>query len=197
MIKKKLKLRSYCRVYIDWANVYGWTKSLKKEVDPKKLFKYLKSYKKIQDINFYFGKDQHLKSKQFLKDIKEIGYSLTTKPVKYIPIAKVGDQIIHRRKCDFDMEICIDVHKALEENIQSFVFFTGDGDFEPLYKLLIKNKKQVIVVYMHGHLGKEIYKMRRGLYKISIDSLEKGSSMSFTKPSIIKNAPAFAGRDYL
>ena len=170
-MKKKLNLKSPCRVYIDWANVYGWTKSLKKEVDPKKLFKYLKSYKEIQDIKFYFGQDKHLKSRQFLKDIKKIGYNLTTKPVKYIPIAKVEDKIINRRKCDFDMEICIDVHKALEENIQSFIFFTGDGDFEPLYKLLITKQKQAIVVYSTGHLGREIWNIKKGIFKIEIKNL--------------------------
>ena len=175
MPKKKLKLRAPCRVYIDWANVYGWTKSLRKEIDPQKLFKYLKCYKEVQDIKFYFGKDNHLKSKQFLKEIKKIGYDLTTKPVKHIPIAKVENQVIYRRKCDFDMEICIDVHKALNKNIESFIFFTGDGDFEPLYKLLIKKRKQVIVVYMYGHLGREIYAIRKGIYKISIRALGRSS----------------------
>ena len=45
--QKILKLQELCKVYVDWANVYGWTKSLKKEVDPKKIYKYFKSYKEI------------------------------------------------------------------------------------------------------------------------------------------------------
>jgi len=186
--QKILKLREPCNVYIDWANVHGWEKSLKREICPKKLFRYLKSYKEIQDINFYFGTDKHKKSKQFLKDIKKIGYNLTTKPVKYIRlnlpirIESIGYEILkpaniltpaYVRKCDFDMEISIDVHRALNQTIHGFIFFTGDGDFAPLYKLLIQNNKQVIVVYASGHLGKEVWKIKKGLFKIKIDNLLK------------------------
>lgn len=170
---KILSLRSPCSVYIDWANVYGWKKSLRREVSPKKLFKYLKTYKEIKNLNFYFGTDKHPKSKQFIKDVKEIGYSVSTKPVKYITIINEEKQKFKFRKCDFDMEMCIDVHRDLSKGIKSFVFFTGDGDFEPLYKLLIRNKKQVIVVYTYGHLGKEIFKLKKGIFKISIETLER------------------------
>ena len=33
---KRLRLKSKTVVYIDWANVYGWTKSRKREVDRRK-----------------------------------------------------------------------------------------------------------------------------------------------------------------
>lgn len=178
---KKLKLREKCAVYIDWANVYGWSKSLKREVDPRKLFVYLKSYLQIKKVNLYFGTDEHPKSKAFINQVKNIGFQVTTKPVKYITVFdEATKKKFKLRKCDFDMETCIDVHQDLSDGIQGFVFFTGDGDFEPLYKLLIGKKKQVIVVYMHGHLGREIYRMNRGIYKISIEKLEKQSGIKLT-----------------
>lgn len=173
--KKILKLKGKTAVFIDWANVYNWKKSLKGEVDPKKLHKYLSGYKEIEEIRFYFGKDKHKKSRKFLRDMRKVGYKVTTKPVKYILIAEVEDQKIYRRKCDFDMEICIDVHKALAERAESFVFFTGDGDFDPLYKLLIKMRKRVIVIYAHGHLGREIYQIKKGVYKCPIEKLGKSN----------------------
>lgn len=188
--KKILKLRGRTRVYIDWANVYGWTKSLKEEVDPKKLFKYLKSYEEIEGINFYFGRDKHPKSQEFLKEMREVGYKVTTKPVKYINVRRfyvslprassqvkkifppfVSVQPTYIRKCDFDMETCIDIHKDLSRGIGSFVFFTGDGDYAPLYRLLIQKKKQVVVVYTSGHIGREIWRIKRGIFKIRIDNL--------------------------
>jgi len=171
--KKHLNLKSPSWVFVDWANVYNWKKSLNREVDPKKLYKYLKKYKEIEEIRFYFGKDKHKKSRKFLKDMKEVGYKVATKLVKYILVTQIDNQKIYRRKCDFDMEMCIDVHKALAKGVESFIFFTGDGDFEPLYRLLIKKKKQVVVVYMYGHLGREIFQMKRGVYKISIETLER------------------------
>ncbi len=168
----ELKLRGKTAVFIDWANVYGWRKSLKQEVDPQKLYKYLKNYREIKKISFYYGEDKHPKSKQLLRKAVKIGYHVTTKPVKYIQITVVGGQKIYRRKCDFDMEICIDVHKFMNEGLESFIFFSGDGDFEPLYKLLIERKKQVIVIYSPGHLGREIWNLKRGIFKTEIQKLD-------------------------
>jgi len=171
MERFKLKLKGKACVFVDWANVYGWRKSLKREVNPRKLYHYLKSYREIRLIGLYHGTDEHKKSKQFLKSMKQLGYKTTTKPVKYILVAEIAGKKIYRRKCDFDMEICIDVHKLLQRNFESFIFLTGDGDFEPLYKLLIELKKQVIVIYAHGHLGREIWNIKRRIYKKAIDTL--------------------------
>lgn len=171
LVDFKLKLRGQTAVYIDWANVYGWRKSLKREVNPQKLYNYLKNYKEIKQISFYYGEDKHPKSKQFLGEAKKIGYHVTTKPVKYIQVAEVDGQKIYRRKCDFDMEICIDAHKAIKEGFEGFIFFTGDGDFEPLYKLLIEQRKQAIVIYAKGHIGREIWEMKKGLFKAQISHL--------------------------
>lgn len=66
------------------------------------------------------------------------------------------------------MEICIDVHRLLTQGFESFIFFTGDGDFEPLYKLLISKHTQVIVVYARGHLGREIWDLKKGIFKVEM-----------------------------
>lgn len=168
---KRINLRRKTAVFIDWANVYGWKKSLKSEVPISDLFKYLKSYKEIEEIYLYFGKDNHPKSEEFLNEAEKIGYKIITKPVKYILVEGLGKEKIYRRKCDFDMEVCIDVHKKISEGIESFVFLTGDGDFEPLYKLLIELQKQVVVVYTKGHLGKEIWDMKKGIFKVELVNL--------------------------
>jgi uncharacterized LabA/DUF88 family protein len=168
---KKIILRGKATVFIDWANVYGWEKTLKSKVDLSVIYSYLKSYPEIVDINLYFGKDNHPKSEEFLEQAQDIGYKVITKPVKYILVENLEDKKMYRRKCDFDMEVCIDVHQRISENFESLVFFTGDGDFEPLYKLLIGKKKQVVVVYTKGHLGKEIWNMKNGIFKVELINL--------------------------
>lgn len=168
-----LKLKGKSAVFVDWANVYGWTKSLKQPVNPQNLHTYLNSYTQIKEILFYFGTDRNEKSQRFIKQISKIGYKVTTKPVKYILVSEIKSRKFYRRKCDFDMEICIDVHKLLEKGFESFIFFTGDGDFEPIYKLLIEKRKQVIVIYAAGHLGREIYAMKKGVYKKAVNTLSK------------------------
>jgi len=170
---KRIILRGKTAVFIDWANVYGWKKSLKSEVDILILYKYLKSYKEIEEIYLYFGKDNHIKSEEFLNEAEKIGYKIITKPVKYILIENLEKEKIYRRKCDFDMEVCIDVHRKIFEWVESFIFFTGDGDFEPLYKLLIGFKKQIIVVYTKSHLGREIWNMKCGIFKVEFVNLIK------------------------
>ena len=167
--KVTLKLNGKATVFVDWANVYGWKKSLKKEPNPKAIFRTLKKYENIFETNFYFGTDNNPQSKNFLRTIKNIGYKLITKPVKHIFVAEVNGQKIYRRKCDFDMEICMDVYKALENKFDSYIFFSGDGDFEPLYKMLVKLRKQVIVIYAKGHLGKEIWELDTGVFKTEFE----------------------------
>ncbi len=161
----RFKLVGESCVFIDWGNVYGWTKSLKSEIDIKKLYAYLKEYKDINGIRFYYGEDKNDKSKDFLKEVERIGYEVVTKPVKYV---KTPAGI--KRKCDFDLEIGLDCFERLDD-YKTFVFFSGDGDYYTLYERLIKRGKQVIVVYMYGHLGREVWLLKRGIYKISIIKL--------------------------
>ena len=168
--KFRLKLKGKTCVFVDWANVYGWKKSLKAEVDPKKLYHYLKSYNEIQLIRLYHGVDENEKSKQFLGGMKRIGYEVTTKPVKYIKVAEVNNKKIYRRKCDFDMEIALDCAENLDK-YDSYIFLSGDGDFATLYERLIKQRKQVIVIYASGHIGREIWGIEKGLFKVNIENI--------------------------
>ncbi len=170
--QQKLKLRGKAVVFIDWANVYGWKSNLRDTTGCRKLYKYLKSYNEIKSINFYYGEDNNQKSKDFLIEIRKIGFNLTKKPVKYIVVAKIDDTIIRKRKCDFDIEICMSVYESLKAGFDSFIFFSGDGDFEPMYQFLINKHKQVIVIYEQGHLGKEVWDIKKGLFKTRLSYLK-------------------------
>lgn len=198
----RLKLKGKTAVFIDWANVYGWRKSLKKEVEPRKLFKYLKTYSEVEEINLYYGIDRHPKSRQFLNNVRRIGFKIISKDVKYIPVSldsshfkdlarevkdaleliknidlkiierilQILDRKIMRRKCDFDMEIALDCFENLGR-YDGYIFFSGDGDFATLYKRLIEAKKQVIVIYAPGHIGREIWGIQRGIFKVNIQNI--------------------------
>lgn len=168
---KKLVIKGKAVVFVDWANVHGWEKSLKQNINLQKLFSYLTEYKEVKDVRLYFGTDTHEKSVEFLETAENIGYRIITKPVKYILAGEIGGQKIHIRKCDFDMEVCIDAHRLLKEDFESLIFFTGDGDFAPLYQMLIELRKQVIVIYTSGHLGKEIWEIKNGLFKAQLKNL--------------------------
>ncbi|MEM2174331.1 MAG: NYN domain-containing protein [Candidatus Micrarchaeia archaeon] len=183
------KLKGKTLVIIDWANVYGWFGKLKWEIDPKRLYDYLKSYPEIFDIRFYFGLEKgNEKSENFHKEIKSIGYNLIWKEVKWVPAEvkvshhmKYKDKTINlldgnitkeeferfkrflnypkelglvRRKCDFDVEITLDVMRMIND-FDSLILFSGDGDFKALCEYLLDINKQVIVVHPFGVRGKE------------------------------------------
>jgi uncharacterized LabA/DUF88 family protein len=87
-LNKDFILNGKTLVIIDWANVYGWFNNLGWEINPKKLFKYLKSYPKITDIRFYFGVEKdNINSMKFQKEIASIGYTLISKELKWVPVS--------------------------------------------------------------------------------------------------------------
>mgnify|MGYP001606259839 CR=1 FL=1 len=154
-------------MFVDWANVYYWKDSLKQEIDIKKLFKYLKTYRGVKEISFYFGTDEHPKSRLSLVEAKKIGYRVVTKPVKFLPKKAEDGSTVWVRKCDFDLEIGLDCFEKLNK-FDGFIFLSGDGDFATLYERLIERKKQVIVVYVRGRLGREVWQMKRGVFKVEL-----------------------------
>src|SRR3989344_9309593 len=121
----KLRLRGKTGVFIDWANVYRWKDSLKQEINLKKLVVYLRTYRQVKEIGFYFGTDSHPKSKLQLEEARKVGCRVITKPVKYLSKKAEDGSIVRVRKCDFDLEIGLDCFESLDK-FKGFIFFSGD-----------------------------------------------------------------------
>jgi len=86
-------LRNYVKgstaVYIDAANILYSQQTLGWKVDYKKLIKYFKSQCELIFIGFYYGTISKNKGQErFFRMLKDRGYSLRTKPVKYIKTPK-------------------------------------------------------------------------------------------------------------
>ena len=152
-------LKGKTLVLIDWANVFhaqrknGWT------VDTRRLFALFKEHANIQDIVLFHGTDQHEKSQFFLKAQAAIGYRIVTKAVKKVPVTvdhegKPLPKPILRRKCDFDVEIAKEILLSLD-TYQSFILMSGDGDYAPIFDALRERRKQAILVFPKGGLGRE------------------------------------------
>lgn len=168
----RLVLRGNAVVFIDWANVYNWKNELRREVDPKKLLACLQSYKQIKQTRLYFGTDHtHPASGEFIRKVKRMGYFVVTKDVKFLKVYNdEHTSFIWKRKCDFDLEIGLDSFELLDR-FRSFIFFSGDGDLATLYERLINKEKQVIVVYVKNRLGREIWQMKKGIFKVELPRL--------------------------
>lgn len=70
-------------IYIDYANVRPWATSLGWHVDPKRLKQLLRSFDNVGEIKIYNGTlSGDGQSEAFNEDLRNLGYSLITKPVK-------------------------------------------------------------------------------------------------------------------
>ncbi len=75
-------------IYIDYANIKPWSNKLRFHIDTKRLKQFLDSFNQIRNINFYHGTiDKDVQSEDSIKNIKDWGYDLHTKPVKIINIS--------------------------------------------------------------------------------------------------------------
>lgn len=75
-------------VYIDYANVFHWSKKLNWHVDLKRLKQLLDSFKMVQKVRFYNGFLQGDKvSRELIKEAEKVSYDVCTKPVKIIKIS--------------------------------------------------------------------------------------------------------------
>lgn len=183
----KFKLRSKTLVIIDWANVYGWFSDpnsktyLGWEVDPKKLFTYLKSYPNITDINFYFGVESNKpKSVAFKEEIENIGYSHKSKEVKWVPAALEATthfKVLVRRLFDVLDNVkntnstisnrLYDLVKRLEEVLQPGHGISATG--EPAYTFFDAEQIKAIYELIEG--------LDSDLRKLNIDITELQASL--------------------
>ncbi len=83
---------------------------------------------------------------------------------------KLFAQPLTRRKCDFDIEIALDVLDNLDK-FDTFILFSGDGDYAPLIEYCLRYQKQAIIVALPGSLGKEYRVISKNLYICNIKKL--------------------------
>lgn len=169
----KFKLESKTFVIIDWANVHGWFSDLGWEIDPQKLFDYLRLYPDIVNINFYFGVElDEQKSVGFNKKIEGIGYTHKSKEVKWVPASlettKHFKSIIQRL---FNV---LDNVKNTNSDLSNRLYELSKK-VERLPKISIDNDKTTFQATNEGQL-KEIFNAIEGLdndlKKLNIDISE-------------------------
>jgi uncharacterized LabA/DUF88 family protein len=204
-------------VYIDYANVKPWANKLGWHVDPKRLKQFLSSFNTIKSRYFYYGTIQNdSKSKQFVKEIENMGYISKTKPVKVLKlsidvssISKTSPDIlknfirkpllskfkieiieylnnelaelnkqkiyyIEDLKCNFDVEIGRDMLIDYDKNnIETFILWSGDSDFEDPVKQLLDDGKKVVIFATARKVSSELGALRNdGLLIFDIQKIK-------------------------
>lgn len=89
--KFKINLKKYLKAkaiaFVDYANIKAWARERKLAFDLGVLYQYLKKLG-VEKILFYYGTDpKNPHSHAFLTKMRQIGFEVITKPVKYIKIS--------------------------------------------------------------------------------------------------------------
>ena len=206
-------------MYVDYANIRPWSNKLRFHIDTKRLKQFLDSFSQIEKVHFYQGTlvgDRQ--SEGDIKDLKDRGYELHTKPVKIMelsidvtslqsmqsldllsdfirtPLLKTlalnqietlnkhlqnlntqGIKKLQDRKCNFDVEIGVDMLLDLERNsADTFVLWSGDSDFADSIRQILDTKKKVILFATAGRIAKELNGLRSsGLIIFDIRDIQK------------------------
>ncbi len=206
-------------MYIDYANIRPWSNKLHFHIDTKRLKQFLDSFSHIRKIHFYQGTlkgDE--RSENDIRDLRDQGYTLHTKPVKIMDISidttslqsmqspnllhdfirapllrtltldqienlnqhlqnlnQRGTKKLQDRKCNFDVEIGVDMLLDLEHNIaDTFILWSGDSDFSDPLQQLLSAKKKVVLFATAGRIARELNSLKSsGLIIFDIRDLEK------------------------
>lgn len=74
-------------VYIDWANVIHWQDKIDWHLHLTRIKQFLDAFDQVEKVRLYCGTlEDNEKSVQQNKEAEEVGYILTTKPVKIMPL---------------------------------------------------------------------------------------------------------------
>ena len=148
-------------VVVDYSNYHYYLKKAKWKIDWFLFKRYFESLYDISTFHYYEGipsiaqiKDlrhgisddearaEQKKKREFFACMKNWGYHIETKPVNRI-FDKPARRFKH--KCNFDVEITIDVLDNIDE-FDVLILCSGDGDFEKLIKNIKGKGKGVILI---------------------------------------------------
>jgi len=140
-------------VIIDFGNVQKWENSLGWKIGVHELgnlTKHLSTGSKFLR-RFYYGSDLGQNEKQqiptmwsaaILNKARMSGFEVITKRVKYIHDKNYTTGFV--KKCDFDLEMMLDLIKE-QKNYDTIFLFSGDGDMA------------CVLGYLHNMCGKTVY----------------------------------------
>ena len=136
---------------------------------------------KIMDLSIDVTSLQSMQSPDLLSDfirtplLKTLALSQIEDLNKHLQnLNQQGIKKLQDRKCNFDVEIGVDMLLDLEHNSADvFVLWSGDSDFADLIQQLLDAKKKVVLFAAAGRIAKELNSLRNsGLIIFDIRDLE-------------------------
>jgi len=156
-------------VIIDFGNVQKWENNLGWKIGVRELGNLTKHLTKGNKFlrRFYYGSDLGPNEKQqiptmwsaaILNKARMSGFEIITKRVKYIHDKNYATGFV--KKCDFDLEIMLDLIKE-QKNYDTIFLFSGDGDMACVLEYLHNVYNKTIYIFgARNHTGREIFDAR-------------------------------------
>ncbi|PIZ76778.1 hypothetical protein COY05_00005 [Candidatus Peregrinibacteria bacterium CG_4_10_14_0_2_um_filter_38_24] len=141
-------------VFVDYGNVTKWFKDDIRDLEENRLLpseKLVINIGKLAEFLDLFGREKFF---YYGLDVKKIGsivtikkawkykFNVVSKNIQWIKINQAGDKI---PKCNFDVEISIDIVKE-KEKYDTVCLLSNDNDFSPLLEYVKNHNKKVILI---------------------------------------------------
>lgn len=190
-------------IYIDWQNVIHWQEKLDWHFNIRRMKQFFNSFDVIQSVKIYTGTlNGDAKSEGQIKELKDLDYIVSTKPVKLILLSidvssisnnspdilknfvdknllskldletieylngklldlnKRGILKIEKLKCNFDVELGMDVQKNIDsDGIENFIILSGDSDFADPISRIKENSKNAVIFSISRKVTPELNQM--------------------------------------
>ncbi len=140
--------------FVDFGNVNKWfdkdvwdtngeklTSTEKLIVDIEKLANFINQFS-VRKF-FYYGFDQKRRNSLYIQNLaRNKGFKTITKPIQWIK-NRYEDTLIP--KCNFDVEICLDIVRLIHR-YDTICIFTSDNDFCALLEYIHKIGRKIILI---------------------------------------------------
>ena len=140
-------------IFIEAANVFYSQKTMGWSFDFRRFYPFfVLMCEEFVGASFYFalwfemGNKKRKNEEKLISMLKREGFRVVVKDSK-----RVGSNV----KANCDVELTIDA-VALANSYDTFVLFSGDGDFTPLCKYLKRQGKRTVVSSYRGHISSEL-----------------------------------------
>ena len=166
-----------------------------KEKSEAENYKYILRTKPVKILNFSINAssvpaDSTVLVKQFIRRALLKKYEVGT--IEYLnqrfaDMNKKGEYFIEDMKCNFDVEIGVDMLLDCERNsAETFILWSGDSDFADPIRKLISAGKRVYLFATAGRISSELNELREGGLKI-VDIFELKEFICWLKESAYKS----------
>lgn len=177
-------------LFIDFHNTRNTLQRNGLQIDLVSLRNYLAEGRHLVESFVYIAThplpDQQQVDQEAQLRLRQHGFLIQTKPGRLLPNGRL--------KCDFDLEMALDVQEFVARTRPDIVVLvTGDGDFTPLVERLRFRGIRVEVASVPGSIARSLQVMANGFVDLTqISEPVQNLQLPRPEPELVQPEPQFA-----